>query len=722
MSRLEAMFGRMYASGLPGWVSNPTMLAIRNGFLFSLPLVVTGSLALLLNNLPIPMYQTEMARLFGPNWQNFGLLIWQGTFGILSLPMLYGISQYLATLYNQRNLLTPINPIIAALVAFASLVVMMPTINGDWLPTLWTGSSGLFVSIVVALTATKLFLRLASLPALRVSLYAAGGDFAIPQAFACLIPGILTVFIFGFLHFVVYWLTGATLYELVHSMVLYPFSLFQDSIGTGFAYVFVCQLVWFFGIHGPNVLDPMTHQFYQAAMDANLAALAAGTTPPHTITKLFLDIFVYMGGSGSSICLIVALLLASRNNGNRRLAHLSVVPALFNINEILLFGLPVILNPIFLVPFVLVPIVLTLVSYIAVHIGWVPTPTNPVDWTSPPLIGGYASTGSIRGSLLQLFNIALGCLLYLPFVRIADRIKEERQKKAMHGLLEAAMSNTVRPSGKKCLDRDDEIGDLARALANDLQKALNENEGLFLEYQPQVDSNTNLVIGAEALVRWRHPAYGLIPAPIMVAISEDGDFIKPLGMWVLNEACAERKHWQRAGIDDHFELSVNLSTLQLDDRDLARKVSAALARHQLMPMMIGLEVTESAALDPNSDSNKILQQIHALGIGISIDDFGMGHSSLVYLKHFPVSTLKIDKVLSKDVANNKISAEIITTIVDLCRALGVDIVVEFVEDQEQIDTLRKLGCHIFQGYFYSRPLEGEKMLAYALEMNAKAAA
>lgn len=711
----------MYASGLPSWVSNPTMLAIRNGFLFSLPLVVTGSLALLLNNLPIPMYQTEMARLFGPNWQDFGALVWQGTFGILALPMLYGISQHLTSLYNQRNLLTPINPIIAAVVAFSSLVVMMPTINGDWLPTLWTGSGGLFVSIVVALAATNIFLRLASSRILRVSLYAAGGDFAIPQAFACLIPGILTIFIFGVFHFVVHWLTGHTIYEVVHSLVLYPFSLFQDSLGTGFAYVFVCQIVWFFGIHGPNVLDPMTHQFYQSAMEANIAAIAAGLPPPHTITKLFLDTFVYMGGSGSSICLVVALLLASKNNGNRRLAHLSVVPALFNINEILLFGLPVILNPIFLIPFVLVPIVLTLVSYLVIHSGLVPTPTIPIDWTSPPLIGGYASTGSIRGSLLQLFNIGLGCLIYLPFVRIADRIKEERQKKAMHGLLEAACSNSVRPSGKKCLDRDDEIGDLARALANDLQKALDENEGLFLEYQPQVDSNSNTVIGAEALVRWRHPAYGLIPAPIMVAISEDGDFIKPLGMWVLNEACAERKRWQQAGIPDDFELSVNLSTLQLDDHDLARKVAASLTRHQLLPAMIGIEVTESAALDPTSGNNQILQQINSLGIGISIDDFGMGHSSLVYLKHFPVSTLKIDKVLSKDVANNKISAEIITTIVELCRALDVDIVVEFVEDQEQIDTLKKLGCHIFQGYFYSKPLPGEKMLTYALDMNNKTA-
>jgi EAL domain-containing protein (putative c-di-GMP-specific phosphodiesterase class I) len=109
-----------------------------------------------------------------------------------------------------------------------------------------------------------------------------------------------------------------------------------------------------------------------------------------------------------------------------------------------------------------------------------------------------------------------------------------------------------------------------------------------------------------------------------------------------------------------------------------------------------------------------------LGFAISIDDFGMGHSSLVYLKYFPVDVLKIDKVLSKDVASSKISAEVITTIVELCRALDIRIVVEFVEDQEQIDRLHALGCHVFQGYFYSPPLSGGDVLAYALRMNAAA--
>jgi EAL domain-containing protein (putative c-di-GMP-specific phosphodiesterase class I) len=228
------------------------------------------------------------------------------------------------------------------------------------------------------------------------------------------------------------------------------------------------------------------------------------------------------------------------------------------------------------------------------------------------------------------------------------------------------------------------------------------------------------VIGTEALVRWRHPVFGLIPAPVIIAISEDSEFIRTLGLWVLNEACAERARWHAAGLSPDFKTSINLSARQLEDDALPEKAAQCRNAHRLSTPMIGIEVTESIALDPDAMHNRILNSLHDLGFAISIDDFGMGHSSLVYLKYFPVNVLKIDKVLSKDVTSSQISAEVISTIVELCRALKIRIVVEFVENQEQIDRLHELGCHLFQGYFYSPPLRSDDMLAYALRMNADA--
>ncbi|MDR2364256.1 MAG: EAL domain-containing protein [Zoogloeaceae bacterium] len=714
----KRLFERVYTLAAPNWAFSPTMLAIRNGFLLCLPLVVAGALAILINNLPIPGYQSDMARIFGPNWSKIGALVWQGSFGVLSLPMLIGISYHLAVLHNQRHLANPISPVIAALVALASLITIIPADAKESVMQ-QLGVHGLFVSIIIAIASARIFLYLARIKRLQTLIYAGGTETNTLQAFTCLLPGILTVFFFAILSLAFNTLTGLSIHQCLHNLLLYPFQFFQSTLDTGVAYVFITHVFWFLGIHGTNVLDSMTHGIFEAASNSNLAALEAGLPPPHVVTKLFLDTFVFMGGSGSSICLLAALLIARRKDNSRRLAKISLAPGLFNINEVLLFGLPVILNPIFLLPFVLVPLVLMLTSFIALHYGLAPNARVAIVWTTPPILSGYLATGGmLAGSLLQCFNLALGALIYLPFVKVFDRVRTERQKKAMSALMDIACSNIVGPSGKKCLDRDDEIGVLARVLASDLENAMKQGNGLYLEYQPQVDRLSGKVIGTEALVRWRHPEYGLIPAPIMVAISEDGDFMRPLGLWVLNEACAERAHWRLHGLEDDFKTSVNVSIRQLDDTTLPDKVIACLDRHGLQRNMIGIEVTESIALDPEAPHNRILNQIHDLGIVISIDDFGMGHSSLAYLKYFPVNTLKIDKVLSKDVAASRTCVEIIATIVELCRALDVKIVVEFVENQEQIDVLSKLGCHIFQGYFYSPPLSGENMLAYALKINA----
>ncbi|MDR2678310.1 MAG: EAL domain-containing protein, partial [Zoogloeaceae bacterium] len=694
-----------------------TMQAIRGGFVLCLPLVVTGALAVLLNNLPLDAYQELMLSLFGPGWrQGFFAKVWQCTVGILSLPMIVGISYNLTLVHNQRHPLTSINPVLSGIVALASFMVMLPADN--FVPEL--GVQGLFVAILVSVAATHLFLRLASVRCLQLRIYSEGIASA-PHAFANLATGILTVLAFSAFDFGFRAMTDLYIHDAIGMLLLYPFQTLgvHNMLDTGLIYVSITHLTWFFGLHGTNVLDPLTRDLFEAATLANITAYEQGLPPPHIVTKSFLDIFVFMGGAGTSISLLVAILLASRERGSRRLARLSLVPGVFNINEIVLFGLPVILNPIYFLPFLITPIVLTLNSYLAVRYGLVTPPVFPLEWTTPPIVGGFLATKDVSGAFLQIFNLALGVFIYLPFVKISDRLKVVKEKEAQRELLQVALSNTVGPSGKKCLDREDAVGALARILAHDLEAALKSGEGLYLEYQPQVDARTGRVIGAEALMRWQHPSGGSIPAPVIIAIAEDGEFILPLGLWVLNETCAERARWNTQGLEPTFKTAVNVSIQQLSDADLPEKILACVDKHRLSRRMIGIEVTESIALDPDAQHNQILNRIHEHGFAISMDDFGMGHSSLVYLKHFPVDVLKIDKVLSQDVANPT-CAEIISTIVELCRALGTKIVVEFVDNQKQIERLNQLGCHVYQGYYYSPPLSGEAMLAYAQKMNAAA--
>ncbi|MDR2031464.1 MAG: EAL domain-containing protein [Azoarcus sp.] len=702
----------------PGWAFCPAMMSIRNGFLLCLPLVVAGALAVVVNNLPIQAYQDAMNALFGGNWRQLGMAIWQGTFGILSLPVLLGISYHLTQNHNQRNPTRPITPPIAALVALASFLAVTPLAGQAGELPIWLGVQGLFISIVIALAATHLLFFLCGIERLHMTIYSEGLDVSIPAAFACLIPGVLTVASFAGLHLGFVAVTGMTMHECVYAAMLYPINFFTDILDTCIAYVLFIHVNWFFGIHGSNVFAPLSQEIFEQTSALNAAALAAGLPPPYPINKQTLDIFVFMGGAGSSLCLIAALLMTSRNRNSRRLAKISLAPGLLNINEVLLYGLPIVLNPVFLLPFLLVPLALTFISYLALSHGLVPWPSVALDWTTPPLLSGYLATdGSWNGPILQAINLAAGFLIYLPFVRISDHIKDEHQKRSLGRLMEVACSNLVGPSGKKCLDRSDDIGVLARVLASDLDEAIERGAGLYLEYQPQVDYRTDRVIGAEALLRWRHPIYGIIPAPIIIAISEDAGFMHRIGMWVIDQACSERARWHQAGLNPHFKISVNVSIQQLSDPLLPEKIVQCVERHQLQYDMIGIEVTESIALDPESPHNFILKRISDLGFIISMDDFGMGHSSLSYLKYFPVNILKIDKALSKDVANSKVCAEIIATIVELCQALNIEIVVEFVENSEQVDVLLRLGCYIFQGYFFSPPLSSTKTLAYTQDKN-----
>ena len=507
---------RLYALTVPDWAYYPVMQAIRNGFLFCLPLVTVGALAVLLNNLPLSGYQDFMKEVFGENWRKFGGLVWQGTFGVLSVPMLVGTSYHLAVLDNQRHTASPISPVITALTALACLMIVLPT-GGEAGILEYMGTPGLFVSILVAIVASQIFIRLARIRRLVMLIYSEGMEASIQQALALLVPGILTICLFASVYFLFQVAFGITIHQAVHGVLLFPFQFegIRHTLESGISYVFLVDVFWFFGIHGTNTLEPLTRDLLEAAHQVNQQALAMNLPPPNIVTKHFLDIFVFMGGSGASICLLAALLITSKNNGSRRLAKVSLLPGAFNINEILLFGLPVILNPIFLLPFVFVPLVMTMTSYLAVYFGFVPLPVQELSWTTPPILGGYFSTGTFSGSLLQIFNLVLGTLIYIPFVCVSDQEKADRQKKSMQALMEIACSNVVGPSGKKCLDRDDEIGVFARVLANDLEHALRTNVGLYLEYQPQVDHVKGVVIGAEALVRWQHPVYGSIPASIM---------------------------------------------------------------------------------------------------------------------------------------------------------------------------------------------------------------
>lgn len=240
-------------------------------------------------------------------------------------------------------------------------------------------------------------------------------------------------------------------------------------------------------------------------------------------------------------------------------------------------------------------------------------------------------------------------------------------------------------------------------LEKGLRKALERNE-LTVHYQPQVDITTGDITGMEALLRWQHPDLGVVSPADFIPLAEETGMIIPIGEWVLRKACKQNQAWLEAGLPP-MRMAVNLSARQFQQQNLVEVVSKVLQDTGLPPYFLDLEITESVAMFNEDYVIAKLQELKNLGIKISIDDFGTGYSSLSYLKKFPIDALKIDKSFVAEVMNDKDDAEIIATIISMARNLRVSVIAEGVENEEQLQFLRKQKCTEAQGYFFSRPMD-----------------
>jgi diguanylate cyclase (GGDEF)-like protein len=242
-------------------------------------------------------------------------------------------------------------------------------------------------------------------------------------------------------------------------------------------------------------------------------------------------------------------------------------------------------------------------------------------------------------------------------------------------------------------------------LEKDLE-GITEREELFLQYQPIVDLDTGSLQGFEALIRWQHPEYGLISPLDFVPIAEESGSISAIGQWVLNEACKQMRQWrEEPGFDQSLFMSVNLSSKQLKQPDLIDQVMQAVNETGLDPRCLKLEITETVVMEDIDTAISKLLQLRAIGIGLSIDDFGAGYSSLSYLNRLPVNTLKIDRSFVTGITINPENRNIIETIMNLAQKLGMEVIAEGIETMEQLNLLRALRCSAGQGFLFSKPLD-----------------
>jgi lactose/cellobiose-specific phosphotransferase system IIC component len=668
---------------------------VRDSFVTLMPLTFFGLGAVLLQNLPWDTYQSAMTSLGGSAWHerlNLVVLATHGVMGLALAPLIaVHLFRRLPSVSVDGTDVPPTMAALSALINFMLFVFSQPISNESF------GRNAMLKGIVVGIASAELlrqmmrvrWLALTHLPYDTESNFYFGIRLTSPVMASGLVM-----------------LAAVALSERLPSLphnALAPFVAWAQAHGVATWLLSVVaaalnQIMWFTGVNGGNVLDLYaTDLFAQAG-----AAYANGLAP-----RALFNAFVLLGGSGATWGLIVAILLVVKQGPQRRIAQMSIVPAFFNINELLMYGLPIVLNSIFLIPFICVPLVLCLLTIATVESGWLTLHPVSMLWTTPPLVSGWMLTDSWRGAFMQLIEIGLSTALYLPFVRKAEADRKTREAEAARVIMQIILGNAS--ARKSLIQRRDEVGRMARGLLSDLCDGLSHGcQTLSLVYQPKHDRE-GTVVGVEALLRWHHARYGAISPLIAVTLAEDSKEIHRVGAWVINEACACKARWNAAG-HRQLTMAINLSPIQLTDPDLPARVRKALRMHGLEPVEIELEITESAEIPEGQVVEETLRQLAEAGVRLSMDDFGMGHSSLLYMQRFPVSSIKLDGSLTRAVQTNGTTADVIRTITALGRLLNVKVVAEFVETAAQRCALIELGCDIFQGYFHSAPLSEQACL------------
>ena len=394
-----------------------------------------------------------------------------------------------------------------------------------------------------------------------------------------------------------------------------------------------------------------------------------------------------MGGHGNTICLIIALIIYSTNKYSKKIAQISIIPSVFNINETIIYGLPILFNSIYVIPFIFVPIVSYVVSYIALQVGFMEIVNTNISWIDPIIYNAYELTGGYSGVIVQLINISIGVAIYTPFIKISDAIKQKEREVAFSNLKEEIFSGN---SNKLDLERKvDNIGIFLGAEFKEILKEKGKKDTqLYLEYQPQINKNRR-VVGVEALSRWKHEEFGNIP-PNIIIIAEELGLINDLGKWISKEAISKLSEWNKQ-LEKNIDMSINISTKQPTDKSFASFIKNTINCYGVSLNNIKLEITESFAIGEDDISKNQLKELTSQGIKLAIDDFGVGYNPILYIKKYNIDAIKIDGSLIKDIDVNEESQSIVSAMYRLCESTGIEIVSEFVETDKQKEILDSIG-------------------------------
>ncbi|KLV00331.1 diguanylate phosphodiesterase [Photobacterium aphoticum] len=462
----------------------------------------------------------------------------------------------------------------------------------------------------------------------------------------------------------------------------------------GLIYQSILGLLGAIGINGHNLLFSVKQMLY-AVTQENLTAWQAGEASLNVISQGFYDAFMSMGGSGNSISLLLCILLFSKERNHIMLAMAALPMVMFNINEVLLFGLPIIFNPVLIVPFVLVPLVSFVIAYFSMFYGLVSPVTTIVDWMTPPLLSGYiAMNNSLEGTLLQLVIIVVGIFIYRPFYLAyagqgLSSIKSVAQFSSVERMTFRNLLTSIRASAESSI---------SKATAQQRMVSMLREGELVMHYQLLHNLHDPKKVEFEALLRYRDPS-GKVYFPTFIQ-----DFQLLDAMPILDKAVLEQVllDMQKMPVDTVSRVAINMSVASISEVDFAMHLKSRLTHYNIAPTSLAIEITEEAILSDSVHLCKTMEELQAIGIMVVMDDFGAGYASFPHLLKYPFDKIKIDRSLLVDATTQK-GKDLYHLVAQIGNIANCSVVAEGVENEEEMDFVARCGVDVIQGYHIARP-------------------
>lgn len=477
------------------------------------------------------------------------------------------------------------------------------------------------------------------------------------------------------------------------AMTLNTVNLIKDS-SAYFIFIFIDFLrnsLFFFGIHRLELYDYLFNQatfIHQTKVDmSNL----------NIVEAYYRNNFLYLGGAGATLGLIMASLVLGKKNHYSYMIKISLVPSLFNINEILIFGLPIIFNFVFLIPFLITPTIIALVDLLIFSFYPIKTQVADLDWAIPIFISGFIATGNFKGAILQLINLIIATAIYYPFVKASFHQEKYIYLKEKNNILEESLTR-LQTENYYYTFRDDMTGSLARYFSLKIKKSLAKDE-IGLKYDPVFDMQEKNIFALKVYLKWHHKIH--IPSRILTTIAQEVGYIKNILLWEIENVVRQMQVWHNTGHE--IPVILRIEAIDIANYDIATILIDTLKSKYIDPKYLYLEIKESMELSTSPSFKTAIDELKDFGVKCIIEEFSFSHSVADYMNNLDIYGLEVYYPLVKHISQDNQSRIIFDNIIKFCNKLNMILICDNVKDKDYYLVLKSMKQRYMQGsYFYSK--------------------